>query len=129
MPQPNDLSRSLVALDQNSTIIAVLEMSQSSWRWQPYYTDRELELDRRIHAFGLLLALIATPLLLGLAAESSMARAGPALRDLSVVATRHARSRRRFATRRSDGPIIAVCGASTTLRSFCSSPALTNCSR
>ena len=31
MPQPNDLSRSLVALDQNSTVIAVLEMSQSSW--------------------------------------------------------------------------------------------------
>jgi hypothetical protein len=28
MPQPNDLSRSLVALDQNSTIIAVIEMSQ-----------------------------------------------------------------------------------------------------
>jgi hypothetical protein len=32
MPQPNDLSRSLVALDQNSTIIAVIEMSQSSYR-------------------------------------------------------------------------------------------------
>jgi transposase len=31
MPQPNDLSRSLVALDQDSTIIAVAEMSQSSW--------------------------------------------------------------------------------------------------
>src|SRR6185503_11772546 len=31
MPQPNDLSRSLVALNQNSTIIAVIEMSQSSW--------------------------------------------------------------------------------------------------
>jgi hypothetical protein len=31
MSQPNDLSRSLVALDQNSTIIAVIEMSQSSW--------------------------------------------------------------------------------------------------
>jgi transposase len=31
MPQPNDLSRSLVAVDQNSTIIAFLEMSQSSW--------------------------------------------------------------------------------------------------
>ena len=31
MPQPNALSRSLVALDQNSTIIAVVEMSQSSW--------------------------------------------------------------------------------------------------
>src|SRR6266849_279356 len=31
MPQPNDLSRSLVALEQNSTIIAVVELSQSSW--------------------------------------------------------------------------------------------------
>src|SRR5262245_26314238 len=31
MPQPNDLSRSLVALDQNSTIIVVVELSQSSW--------------------------------------------------------------------------------------------------
>ena len=30
MPQPNDLSSSLVALDQNSTIIAVVELSQSS---------------------------------------------------------------------------------------------------
>jgi len=35
MPQPNDLSRSLVALDQDSTIIAVVEMSQfelAGWR-------------------------------------------------------------------------------------------------
>src|SRR5215471_7821729 len=31
MPQPNDSSRSLVALDHNSTIIAVVELSQSSW--------------------------------------------------------------------------------------------------
>src|SRR4029077_11337142 len=31
MPQPNDLSRSLVALDQNSTLIAVVELSHSSW--------------------------------------------------------------------------------------------------
>jgi transposase len=31
MPQPNDLSRSLVALDQNSTIIAVVELSHLSW--------------------------------------------------------------------------------------------------
>jgi hypothetical protein len=31
MPQPNDLSRCLVALDQGSTIIAVVELSQSSW--------------------------------------------------------------------------------------------------
>src|SRR5258707_1577739 len=31
MHQPNDLSRSLVALDQDSTIIAVVELSQSSW--------------------------------------------------------------------------------------------------
>ena len=31
MPQPNDLSRSLAALDQDSTLIAVIEISQSSW--------------------------------------------------------------------------------------------------
>src|SRR5499427_4486362 len=31
MPQRNDLSRSLVALDQDSTLIAVVEMSQSTW--------------------------------------------------------------------------------------------------
>ncbi len=31
MPQPNDLSKSLAALDQNSTLIAVIEMSQTSW--------------------------------------------------------------------------------------------------
>ncbi len=31
MPQPNDLSRSLTALDENSTLIAVIEMSQKSW--------------------------------------------------------------------------------------------------
>jgi hypothetical protein len=29
--QPNDSSRFLVALDQNSTIIAVVELSRSSW--------------------------------------------------------------------------------------------------
>jgi transposase len=31
MPKPNDLSRSLVALEQDSTLIAVIEMSQSKW--------------------------------------------------------------------------------------------------
>jgi transposase len=31
MPQPNDLSRSLIPLCQDSTLIAVIEMSQSSW--------------------------------------------------------------------------------------------------
>jgi hypothetical protein len=31
MPELNDLSRSRVALDQDRTIIAVIEMSQSSW--------------------------------------------------------------------------------------------------
>jgi transposase len=31
MPRPDDLSRSLVALDQNSMIIAVVELIQSSW--------------------------------------------------------------------------------------------------
>ena len=31
MSQPNDLSRSLAALEQESTLIAVIEMSQASW--------------------------------------------------------------------------------------------------
>jgi transposase len=31
MPQPNDLSRCLTAFEQNGTIVAVVEMSQSSW--------------------------------------------------------------------------------------------------
>jgi transposase len=31
MPRPNDLSRSLVALHQDTTLIAVIELSQSSW--------------------------------------------------------------------------------------------------
>ena len=31
MPERTDLSRSLIALDQNSTVIAVIEMSRSSW--------------------------------------------------------------------------------------------------
>jgi transposase len=31
MAKPNDLSRSLVALDQDSTLVAVIEMSQSAW--------------------------------------------------------------------------------------------------
>ena len=31
MSQPNDLSRSLVPLEQDSTLVAVLELSQSSW--------------------------------------------------------------------------------------------------
>ena len=30
-PQPNDLSRSLTALEQDGTLVAVIEMSQSSW--------------------------------------------------------------------------------------------------
>src|SRR6267154_5668060 len=31
MPQTNDLSRSLTTLEQDSTLIAVVELSQSSW--------------------------------------------------------------------------------------------------
>src|SRR3954451_16546532 len=31
MPQQDDLSRSLLTLDQTSTLIAVIEMSQASW--------------------------------------------------------------------------------------------------
>src|ERR1700692_4242703 len=31
MSQPNDLSRSLVSFEQNATLVAVIELSQSSW--------------------------------------------------------------------------------------------------
>jgi transposase len=31
MPQANDFSRSLVPFEQNSTLVAVIELSQSSW--------------------------------------------------------------------------------------------------
>ena len=31
MPQVNDLSRCLAAVDQDSALIAVIEMSQSNW--------------------------------------------------------------------------------------------------
>ncbi len=31
MPQPNELSRSLAVLEPESALIAVVEMSQSSW--------------------------------------------------------------------------------------------------
>ena len=31
MPKPNDLSRSLVALNEDSTLIAVIEMGLASW--------------------------------------------------------------------------------------------------
>ena len=31
MPKPNDLSRSVVVLEQDSTLVVVIEMSQSSW--------------------------------------------------------------------------------------------------
>src|SRR3954471_24606194 len=31
MPKPNDLSRSLTAFEQDSTLIVVIEMSQASW--------------------------------------------------------------------------------------------------
>ena len=31
MPQPNDLSRSVVAFEHDATVVAVIELSQSSW--------------------------------------------------------------------------------------------------
>ena len=31
MPKPNDMSRCLAALEQDSTLVAVIEMSKSSW--------------------------------------------------------------------------------------------------
>jgi hypothetical protein len=31
MPEPNSLNRSLVAFEQDSTLVAVIDMGQSSW--------------------------------------------------------------------------------------------------
>jgi transposase len=31
MPKPNDLSRSLTAFEQDRTLLAVIEMSHTSW--------------------------------------------------------------------------------------------------
>ena len=31
MPQPNDLSRSLISFEHTTTLVAVIELSQSSW--------------------------------------------------------------------------------------------------
>src|SRR4051794_29302447 len=50
MPQPNDLSRSLVALDQNSTIIAVVELSQSSWLVAGVLPDIERQPCKKLEA-------------------------------------------------------------------------------
>lgn len=59
MPQPNDLSRSLTALDGNSTLIAVVEMSQSSWLVGAIIPGVERCPAKRLEASeGLLLALL-----------------------------------------------------------------------
>ena len=59
MPQPNDLSRSLTALDQDSTLIAVVEMSQSSWLVGAIIPGVERRPAKKLEASeGMLLALL-----------------------------------------------------------------------
>jgi transposase len=59
MPQPNDLSRSLTALDQDSTLIAVIEMSQASWLVGAIIPGVERRPAKKLEASeGLLLALL-----------------------------------------------------------------------
>jgi transposase len=59
MPQPNDLSRSLTALEQDSTLIAVVEMSQSSWLVGAIIPGVERRPAKKLEASeGLLLALL-----------------------------------------------------------------------
>jgi hypothetical protein len=84
-------------------------------RWQPYYTDRELELDRRIHAFGLLLALIATPLLARDAAvetRDKLSRTNGTPRWYTRKRTKQERVRGRFA---GDQRVSAYCQPATVL--------------
>ena len=81
MPQLNDLSRSLVALDQDSTIIAVVELSQSSrtCRMRSSVSSEPPSRRRRMPRSSLFFrpALIFAALLLG---------AGIALRDVPSAA-------------------------------------------
>ena len=80
MPQPNDpgspgqaLSRSLVALDQNSTIIAVVELSQSSWLVAGMLPGIERQPRKKLEP---------TPeRLLALCIAGGMRRSGPAARS------------------------------------------------
>jgi transposase len=59
MPQPNDLSRSLTALDQDSTLIAVVEMSQSSWLVGAIIPGVERRAAKKLEASeGMLLSLL-----------------------------------------------------------------------
>ena len=59
MPQPNDLSRSLTGLDQDSTLIAVVEMSQSSWLVGAIIPGVERRPAKKLEASeGMLLALL-----------------------------------------------------------------------
>ena len=59
MLQPNDLSRSLTALDQDSTLIAVVEMSQSSWLVGAIIPGVERHPAKKLEASeGMLLALL-----------------------------------------------------------------------
>ena len=50
MPQPNDLSRSLVPLEQDNTLIAVVELSQSAWLVAGIVPGLERQPLKKLHA-------------------------------------------------------------------------------
>jgi transposase len=58
MPQSNDLSRSLAALDQDTTLIAVVEMSQSSWLVAGMIPGVERHPAKKLEASEVLLSLL-----------------------------------------------------------------------
>src|SRR6478672_1821054 len=58
MPQSNDLSRSLAALDQDNTLIAVVEMSQSSWLVAGMIPGVERHPAKKLEASEVLLSLL-----------------------------------------------------------------------
>src|SRR5258706_14657007 len=73
MPQLNDLSRSLVALDQDSTIIAVVELSQSSWLVAGVLPGIERQPQKKLEP--------SAERLLGLLIAGAMKRSGPVKRS------------------------------------------------
>jgi hypothetical protein len=101
MPQPNDLSRSLVALDQDSTIIAVVEMSQSSWLIGGIIPGIERQPRKKLFLRGSLSQLLYSKLDL-------LLLLGLRMRHIFAVGDYPSRNRRCVPKKLGSSPILAI---------------------
>ena len=87
MPQADDLSRCLTALDQDSTLIAVIEMSQSSWLVAGIVLGIERHPAKKLEAneAGLLRLLQPTGQARGLKAHGEPKRSGRRISRIAVA--------------------------------------------